>query len=81
MKTTVQISDALLNQARELAARDETTLKELVEEGLRRVIDERSKRKPFKLRDCSFAGSGLQPEFEDADWAKVRDAIYEGRGA
>ena len=36
---------------------------------------------PFKLRDGSFhGGRGLTPEFENADWAQIRDAIYEGHG-
>ena len=81
MKTTIQISDALIDQARELAEKENTTLKELVDEGLRRVIEERANRKPFKLRDCSFKGTGLTPEFENAGWDKIRDTIYEGRGA
>ena len=82
MKTTIQISDALLNQARELAAREDLTLKEVFEAGLRRVLEDREQtQRSFKLRKCAFKGEGLQTEFEDADWAKIRDTIYEGRGA
>lgn len=33
----------------------------------------------FKLRDASFQGRGLQPEFRNADWETIRDAIYESR--
>jgi hypothetical protein len=80
MKTTIQISDGLLNQARELAKKEDTTLKELVEEGLRRVIDERVQRKPFKLRDASFGGGGLRPEVADLGWEKIIEMSYEGRG-
>jgi hypothetical protein len=80
MKTTIQISDALLSQVRQLAQKEDTTLKELVEEGLRRVINERAERVPFKLRDASFGGKGLQPEFTDAGWDKIRETIYEAHG-
>ena len=52
----------------------------LVEQGLRHVIAGKKANRPFKLRDASFKGKGLTPEFADADWQKFREAIYEGRG-
>lgn len=80
MKTTVEISDALAREARELAARDKTTLRELIEAGLRVVLRERRRKAGFRLRDASFGGNGLQPEFRGADWERLREAAYEGRG-
>ncbi|MBW7927863.1 MAG: DUF2191 domain-containing protein [Fimbriimonadaceae bacterium] len=80
MKTTVEIADALLDEAKRVAAERETTLRSLIEEGLRKVLEEEPK-KPFKLRDCSVDGNGLTPEFQNATWEQFRDAIYEGRGA
>jgi len=80
MKTTIDIAPALLLEARRLASRQKTTLKALVEEGLRRALDERKKAKPFKLRHVSFRGDGLQPEFQGASWQEILDASYEGRG-
>ena len=53
----------------------------LVEEGLRRVVAEHKRAKPFKLRKTSFKGSGLQPQMAGASWQQIRDAAYEGRGA
>ena len=41
MKTTIDVADSLLEEARQIAARDHTTLRELVQEGLRKVIDDR----------------------------------------
>ena len=76
MKTTVHIPDALLAEARAIAARDKTTLKELVNEGLRKVVKERAEAKPYKLKDCSFGGQGLTPEFQNASWEEIRDEIY-----
>lgn len=83
MKTTVQISDALLEEARTVAAQEGATLRELIEAGLRREVTERRRRRRrrFELRDASFKGRGLQPEFRDAGWDRIRDALYEGRGA
>ncbi|MEZ4300862.1 MAG: hypothetical protein R3B70_38365 [Polyangiaceae bacterium] len=80
MKTTVEISDALLEQTRELLAREKTTLRALIEEGLRHVIEEHTGRKPFKLRKATFGGKGLKPEVRDADWDHIRSLAYEGRG-
>lgn len=82
MKTTVEISDALLDDAKRLAAREGTTLRQLIEDGLRRVLGERkAKRGRFRLRDASFGGKGLTPEFREAGWEKLRDEIYDGHGA
>ena len=40
MGTTVEISDSLLREVRELAAREGVTLRRLVERGLHRVLAE-----------------------------------------
>ncbi|REJ73716.1 MAG: DUF2191 domain-containing protein [Acidobacteria bacterium] len=81
MKTTVDIADALAAQAKEIAARDGTTLRALLEAGLRLVIEQRSSQPRFRLRDASLGGRGLRPEIRDADWEGVRDLIYRGRGS
>jgi Arc/MetJ family transcription regulator len=63
MKTTIVISDALLAEANKVIRRDKTTLKNLVNEGLREVLAKRkTERKPFKLRDLSYGGDGLHPD-------------------
>lgn len=81
MKTTVEISQSLYAQARRHAAAEHTTLKALIETGLRRVLADKTTKPAFKLRDGSFHGDGLTPEFQNAAWDQIRDAIYEGRGA
>ena len=80
MKTTVQISDALLAEAQALAVKEKTTLKELINEGLRRVIKERQEAKPFVLKDCSVGGEGLNPELEGVSWEVIRALAYGDRG-
>ena len=82
MKTTLEIADPLLEEARAVAARDNLTLRALVEEGLRAVLARKKSGRPFRLRDASFRGRGLHPEFAArAGWANLRDAAYdEGRG-
>ena len=80
MKTTIQIPDSLLKEVRKLANEENTTLKSLMEEGLRRIISERKRRGRFKLRKATFKGKGLQPNLEGATWDRIRDLSYEGRG-
>ena len=81
MKTTVEISDSLLREARKVAAREGVTLRTLVERGLHHVVAETKRGAPFKLRRASFKGRGLQADARDAAWDKLRDLAYEGRGA
>jgi hypothetical protein len=80
VKTTLDISDPLLREARKIAARDRTTLRALVEQGLRKIVAERKAERPFRLRKVTFKGQGLVPELRDTDWDKIRDLAYEGRG-
>jgi hypothetical protein len=77
VKTTLDIADSLLAQARQLAAARSTTLRQIVEEGLRNLIETRPE-KPFQLRDGSFGGRGMVGK---KTWAEIRDDIYQGRGA
>jgi hypothetical protein len=81
MKTTVQIPDSLLVRAKVIARREKTTLAALVTEGLRSVVEARTapSGRRFKLRDASFGGKGMNPEFASG-WDAVRAAVYEGRG-
>ena len=80
MKTTVEIPDALLDEARKVAARHDTTLRVLIIEGLRRIIAERKRTGVFRLRKASFRGAGLQADVAGAPWERLRDMAYEGRG-
>ena len=80
MKTTINISDALFEEAKELTKKEKSTLRALIEEGLHRVLSERKIRKKFVLRKSCFHGQGFQSEFEGEDWQKIRSAAYEGHG-
>jgi len=81
MKTTVEISDTLLREVRELAAREGVTLRTLAERGLHRIVAETKDSEPFKLRRASFKGRGLQEELDEASWDGVCGLIYRDRGA
>jgi hypothetical protein len=80
MKTTVDISDSLLEEAKKLAARERTTVRALIEQGLRQIITARKRPGVFRLRKATFKGQGLQPGVSTATWDQIRDLAYEGRG-
>ena len=77
MKTTIEISEELLNEARKVASREGTTLRVLVEAGLRKEVRERRRSRPFRLRRASFRGRGLRPELAGASWEQIRELAYE----
>lgn len=81
MKTTIELSDALLEEAKRIAARDGATLRELVESGLRRVLRERRAKGAFVLRDARVGGRGLRPEARGRSWDELRELSYGDRGA
>jgi len=80
MKTTVHIPDALLEEARKIANQEQTTIKALIEEGLRLTIEGRKHKSKFRLRKATFKGDGLQTNVADASWEKIRNLSYGGRG-
>ena len=61
MKTTIEVSDALFDSAKNLAQQRQTTMRALVEEGLRRVLgDSQATIKPaFKLKDARVRGKKI----------------------
>jgi hypothetical protein len=79
MKTTIELPDELLREARRIARAESTTLKSLLEEGLRAVIARHRSGGQFVLRDASVDGHGLRPEARTASWADLREIIYGDR--
>jgi hypothetical protein len=80
MKTTIDLPDGLLERAKSMAAKHNTTLKSLIEEGLRWVLS-RSRHERFTLRDAGVPGEGVSEGQSEGDWDQTRDLIYRGRGA
>jgi hypothetical protein len=77
MKTTIDIADPLLREARRVANRDGTTVRSLVEEGLRRILAERKRKTPFRLRLVTFGGKGLRQELRAKSWDEIREMTYQ----
>ena len=78
MRTTVRLQDGLLRRAKKYAAEHELTLTYLLDQGLRKVLDEKipghnqtSKRKTFKL--TVFGRGGLLPGIDPTSNAQMLD--------
>lgn len=80
MKTTVVIAEDLLRAAKLVAREEHTTLRALLDEGLRWAIEKRKMPSTFRLRDASVRGKGVRPGVVEGDWATLRGSSYEGRG-
>jgi len=76
VKTTVELNDALFEQAREVTRQRGITFRALLEESLRKHLRD-TPQKAFRLRKHSFGGKGTLPAL---DWKSVREEIYKGRG-
>lgn len=76
MKTTIEIADALLKDAKRIANRDGVTLRTLVESGLRHELEQRRRPAGFRLRRASFKGKGLQAAARNLTWDQLRELAY-----
>jgi predicted transcriptional regulator len=79
MKTTVELPDDLLREAQRIARAEGTTLKSVLEEGLRAVINRHRSSQQFVLRDASVDGRGVSADLADAGWARIRELSYGDR--
>lgn len=81
MKTTFDLPDELIEQARRAAQQEGSTLRALVEEGLQRSLEARRQSVRRKLDFPSYGGGGLTAEFQGAPWSRIRDETYREHGA
>ena len=74
MKTTIDISDALFASSKTLAQQQQTTLRALIEEGLRRVLrDAQANTQPvFALKDARVHGQEILMS-DPRDWQQLED--------
>jgi predicted transcriptional regulator len=80
MRTTVDLNDDLGRRVKLLASRRRTTMRALIEEGLRRVLQEHSAPASDPgLPDASVGGDGLGPGVDDLSWATLSRFIYPPR--
>lgn len=79
MKTTIEIADDLFERAQNLARREKTTFRSVTEQGLRLVLKQKQTKTKRQRWKPVTKGGGLNPEFRDWSWEKIRDLVYEGR--
>jgi hypothetical protein len=79
MRTSLDIPDPLLRKAKAVARARKTTVRQLVLEGLRAVV-ERPAAPPYRLEDHAFGGKGLAEGLRWDDWEEILRRSYEGRG-
>lgn len=79
MKTTVELPDDLLARGKAVARRENSTLKALIEEGLRMALQARARKRTAPFAVQPFQGDGLSAEFAGAGWERIRDEIYRDR--
>ncbi len=77
MKTTVDITDALLEQAKELAHRRGCTLRSLLEQALHQLLKDDADRKAFSLRDASVGGGWLTEEASARSMTELIHGTYD----
>ncbi len=76
MKTTVEISDALLERARRRARRVGKPLRAVIEEGLRRVLEAEAEPVRYRLPERSVGEAGGANPLESLSWQDLRNEIY-----
>ena len=76
MKTSIDISDYLFRRAKAVAQKNGTSVKALIEEGLRHILSANEKKKDLKPKLLTFGGDGLTDQFQDYSWEQVRAEIY-----
>jgi hypothetical protein len=79
VKTTVDIGDALLARAKRYARKINRPVRALIEEGLRRVLEDEVEPSRYKLPDRSVGKPGGPNPLERLSWSELRDEIYGGR--
>ncbi len=77
MKTTVELPDPLLREAKQYAARHGIPLRQVIQLGLQGLLHAPKQRGRFRLKTATTDGEGAAL---DADWSEIRSLIYEGHG-
>lgn len=80
MRTTIQLEDRLLSEAKQYAARLGTTLTSLIADGLRLILSRpRERKKRTFLRLTTFKGKGVQPGVDLDNSASLLDLLSESK--
>jgi hypothetical protein len=74
VKTTIDLPDDLAHEAKRIAAQSGTTLRSLVEAGLRAELERRAQPATWSPRsDLGFGSGGLTAAARAMTWADIRE--------
>ena len=81
MRTTINLADPLLSEAKNLAAERGSTFTAVVEDALREMLTRhRQPKARARVRLTTFDGKGLQPGVDLDDSAALADLMEGSRG-
>ncbi|MHB8873853.1 MAG: type II toxin-antitoxin system VapB family antitoxin [Myxococcaceae bacterium] len=75
MRTTIELNDELLRKAKRRAADLGTTLRDVVEQALRSLLEAQNKRPRGYTLKWKARGGGTQPGVSFEDWNALRDRM------
>jgi hypothetical protein len=78
MKTTIDIADSLFDRAKRHARKTGRPLRAVVEEGLRRVLEEPRAGASYRLPDRSVGDPKAKNPLASMTWQDLRAQIYGG---
>lgn len=77
MRTTLELSSSIRQKLINYSRENNLSMKTVIEKALLLLFDNKGASKNnFKLKNKSFKGEGLMPEFVGAGWEKLREEIY-----
>lgn len=76
MKTTLNINDDLLIQAKRFAKRHGQPLRAVVEESLQRTLSQARQQTSYELPDLSFGDVNAGDPLELLSWQELSNEIY-----
>jgi hypothetical protein len=78
MKTTVEIADPLFERARSYARQRGQSMRSMIEDGLRLVLEGGERPTGYRLPDRSVGVEGDPNPLDVLSWQDLRDEIYGG---
>jgi hypothetical protein len=80
MRTSIDIPDSLMRRAKSLARARGTTLRELLIDGLRSVVDRGAGSPRHRMTDRSFGEGGLVDGLSWSESERMDELVYGDRG-
>ena len=77
MRTTIDLPDDLLSQAKQAALTSKRTLTQVIEDAVREALARRKRRVPESFELPVFGGDGIQPGVDLDDTSALLDVMDE----